>query len=115
VRKIIACKLVNGKIQDHDSVATNKMGFTSKRLNNDLLTIDQYGVISKFQMAGTNAGLPISNTYSPKVISSTQGNVRTLATPTITRPMQNSVYSNTNTLTVPSSNYTYPVRQSTIV
>lgn len=108
--------MVNGKIQEHDSIPTNKMGFTSRRSNNDLFTIDQYGVISKFQMGGPHS-LPIQNSYSPKVISSSQGNLRTQVNPSqvISRQSQPSLYSHTNTLTPTNTNYLQPTQPTRII
>lgn len=72
VRKILACKLVNGQVNGYESVPNNKMGFTSKRIGDDLFTIDQYGVISRFMLGGGIRSLRGSSQtiYGPKVVTS---------------------------------------------
>lgn len=112
VRKILACKLVGGRIHESDSVPNNKMGFTSRRYGEDLFTIDQYGVISRFQMGGTKALRGSSSVYGPKVITTSAGNVRTRVSPS-PQPMRTQggirqsgvVYGHTNTLNPSTANY----------
>ena len=106
VRKILACKLVNGRVHESDSVPNNKMGFTSKRIGNDLFTIDQFGVISRFQMGGVRRISSSTGIYGPKVISSTSGNLRTRVQPSpVVRQVGTTINSYGNTLTPHSANY----------
>lgn len=60
VRKILACKISNGRVEQTETVPYNKMGFTSKRCCNDLMTVDQFGVISRFQLNGMTISTPQS-------------------------------------------------------
>ena len=99
VRKILACKISNGRVEQTETVPYNKMGFTSKRCCNDLMTVDQFGVISRFQLNGMTMTTPLSqnqaiganlsriplgslNTYqqnySGRQITGTYGNSNTL-------------------------------------
>ena len=49
-RNVLVFKLMDGVIRESGTISNVNMGFTSRKINNNLFTVDQYGVISRFEL-----------------------------------------------------------------
>ena len=106
-RNVLVFKLMDGVIRESGTISNVNMGFTSRKINNNLFTVDQYGVISRFELGesqvressitpsqNVNTILPPqrrSSSYLPLPLNSGQ------QLTTIQRP-QTGLYSNMNSL-----------------